>query len=320
MAGELGVNHKTVRAAVRQLEEEGVLVGQGPGRERLIVIPRGEVSPMRVAVLSRSRESREDVNLSKCMQALAEEGHTPFFAGKSQQDLKGKGSRISSLVNQTEADAWLVNGGSREVLEWFSKQPIPSFALFGRRSGLPLAAVGPDKKAAYAEVGRHLADLGHRRIVLLCSEDRRVPGPGATEQAFLDALESRGIQTGAAYNLPDWEDSSEGLDQILTSLFQVTPPTALLIDMSNVFNAAYQILLRRGIRVPQNVSLISTDWDVLFELFEPSVAHIDWDLRPVVRRVAQWANNVSRGRRDVRQSLTPAKYVEGGTVEAVPGG
>ncbi|MCE9610520.1 MAG: GntR family transcriptional regulator [Chthoniobacter sp.] len=34
---ELGVNRKTVEAALRQLEREGLLAGQGAGRRRLIV-------------------------------------------------------------------------------------------------------------------------------------------------------------------------------------------------------------------------------------------------------------------------------------------
>ena len=48
--------------------------------------------------------------------------------------------RVSRFVRKTKADAWIVCAGSREVLEWFSAQPVPAFALFGRRDGLPIAA------------------------------------------------------------------------------------------------------------------------------------------------------------------------------------
>ena len=38
---------------------------------------------------------------------------------------------------------------------------------------------------------------------------------------------------------------------------------------------------------------------------------------PLVRRVTRWAANVSRGKEDLRQSLTPAVFVEGGTIGPV---
>ena len=34
----------------------------------------------------------------------------------------------------------------------------------------------------------------------------------------------------------------------------------------------------------------------------------------LLRRVVQWAANVSHGKKDLRQSLTPAEFVVGGTI------
>ena len=36
----------------------------------------------------------------------------------------------------------------------------------------------------------------------------------------------------------------------------------------------------------------------------------------MVRRIVRWATNVSRGRKDVKQSFVAAEYVPGGTVGA----
>ena len=53
LAAQLEVNRKTVEAALRQLEREGLLVGMGPGRNRRIVRPSGKASPrqLKVAIL-----------------------------------------------------------------------------------------------------------------------------------------------------------------------------------------------------------------------------------------------------------------------------
>ena len=105
-----------------------------------------------------------------------------------------------------------------------------------------------------------------------------------------------------------------GFQECLESLFRVTPPTALIIDESPFFLAALQFCARKGLRVPQDVSLICTDDDPHFAWFTPEVAHIRWDRRPVVRRIVRWAANVSRGKTDLRQTLTQAEFVEGGTI------
>ena len=102
------------------------------------------------------------------------------------------------------------------------------------------------------------------------------------------------------------------------SLFRVTPPTALIIDEAPFFIATQQFLASRGIRVPQQVSLICTDADSTFTWCLPSVSHIRWDSRLVARRIVRWAAAVSRGRKDVKQSFTLAEFVKGGTIGPVP--
>ena len=220
--------------------------------------------------------------------------------------------RIARMVEQTEADAWIVMAGSQAVLEWFSSQPFPAFALFGRRSGLPIAAVGPDKRSGYLNAVRELVRLGHRRIVLMARPRRRLPKPGAAEQAFLDELAAQGLAV-SDYNLPAWQETSHDFHSRLDALFQVTPPTALMIDEVLLFTAAQQFLAQRRLRVPQEVSLICTDHDPSFEWCEPPITHFRWDSRPIVRRVVRWAGNVSRGKKDLRQTLTPVEFVTGGT-------
>jgi hypothetical protein len=87
-----------------------------------------------------------------------------------------------------------------------------------------------------------------------------------------------------------------------------------------LFHAAKDHLARRGLLAPEHVSLICDDPDLTFGWCEPTIAHIAWDHRPIVRRVLHWAGNVARGRTDHRQSFTLARFVEGGTVGPVPKG
>lgn len=316
----LGVNPKTVEVALQQLEHEGLLVGQGPGRRRLIVSSGRRVTrPLRVAILLGEPSDRHLEYIVELQHALLEAGHTVIFPDMYLLHLSAQVARIDRLVKETAADAWVLCGSTRKVLEWFCTKPTPVFALFGRRAGLPIAATGPDKPPALAAAARHLIGLGHRRIVLLVRRMRRLPEPGRSEQAFLTELEAGGIATGT-FNLPDWEETREGFQEILSGLFRVTPPTALIVDEAPFFAAAQQFLARRGLRVPEKVSLVCTDSDPTFAWCMPSIAHIGWDSRPVVRRIVRWAAAVSQGQRDVRQTSVRAEFVVGGTVGPAPGG
>jgi hypothetical protein len=318
LAAELGVNGKTVEAALRLLEREKLLVSQGPGRRRRIVLPEDAAvfTSLRVAVLDYDPVSRQDTYMIDLLHRLTEEGHVAISTRKTLLELGMKVNRVEQLVKETAADAWVVVGGSREILEWFASQPFPALALFGRRRGLCLAGVGPDKLPAIQELTRRLIELGHRRIVLLVRAERRLPQPGAAERAFLGTLAAHGIRPDA-FHLPDWEESVDGFHRCLEELFRVTPPTALIVDEAPFFMAAMQFCARRGIRVPEDVSLACCDADPNFSWCKPAITHIRWNSRPVVRRIMRWAANVSRGMDDRSQTETRAELATGGTIDKV---
>lgn len=319
LAVELGVGANTVEAALRLLEKEGLLANQGRRRGRLIVAPgSGQVGrKLRVAILVGEDADRRLEYMVKLEHELRVAGHRAIHLTQTLLgDLGMDVDRVAKVVTKTQADAWILVGGSREVLTWFCEQSTPAMAIFGRRRGLAMAGVGPDKPPACAEATRILIGLGHRRIVLLARRMRRLPMPGGTERAFLSELAAQGIPP-SSYHLPDWEEHIDGFHERLKSLFRVTPPTALIIDEAPFYVAAQQFLAGRGLRVPEDVSLVCTDDDATFAWCRPSVAHIRWDSRPVVRRVLRWAANISRGQVDVRQTLTPAEFVQGGTIGPV---
>ena len=252
----------SVEAALRELEREGLLVPQGHGRGRLIDLKGGgePVHGLRVAVLvGDAADLRLDYQIEIAHQ-LTEAGHKVVYPPRTMSELGMNVHRIARMVENTGADAWQVMAGPREVLEWFSARNLPVIGVFGRRRGLQIAGVGPDKPSAYVAATRMLIGLGHRRIVLLARTRRRLPEPGASERAFLDELIAHGIAAGS-YHLPEWEESVEGFHARLESLFQLTPPTALIIDEAPLFAATQQFLAGRRLRVPEDVSLVCTDAD-----------------------------------------------------------
>jgi DNA-binding LacI/PurR family transcriptional regulator len=103
----------------------------------------------------------------------------------------------------------------------------------------------------------------------------------------------------------------------MESLFKTTPPTALIIDETCWFIAALAFLIRRGIRVPEQVSLVSGDCETTLDVCHPRFAHMRWDNSLIVRRVVRWVDAVRKGKADRKIINISAEFVPGGSIGPV---
>lgn len=314
LAGELGVGKSTMEAALNLLEAEGLLVSRGTGRQRRINLKNTRsIRGLRIQILLYEETDRKLDYLVETVFKLQLAGHTARFSDKTLTGMGMDLKRVTRFVRSTETDALVVQGASREILEWFATRSQPVYALFGRQSSVNIGGTGTLKSPALAEAVGRLVDLGHRRIVMLTHAERRKPEPGLLEKRFLKTLAQHGLPSGS-FNLPDWDDNPRGLQRCLDSLFAITPPTALVISEPQLFLAAQQHLSLRGIVAPRDVSMLCGDYNPVFDWARPTVSHLRWDTRPLVRQVGRWVNQVARGRNVRRQKLIEAEFVEGGTI------
>jgi DNA-binding LacI/PurR family transcriptional regulator len=315
----LGVGTKTVVGALEILKREGLVEGHGERRRaRIVADALGKGGGLAVRMLLYEESDARDEHTVELKYQLEKRGHQLEFAPRTLTDLNFDEKRVARMVEKTGGDAWVVRAGSREVLHWFAEQPVPSFAMFGRQTGLPMASLATLKSPAVAEALQRLVELGHRRIVMMTREERRKPTPGFLERRFLEELGRLGIPTGE-FNLPDWEDEPGGFHRCLDSLFRHTPPTALFLAEPTLYFSTQQYLLRKRIAVPRDVSLISLDDHPAFAWFDPVVSMIRTDTKKWVPRVVRWVYNVASGREDRRETLIRSEFVVGGTIGPAPG-
>jgi DNA-binding LacI/PurR family transcriptional regulator len=317
LAVELGVSHTTMEAAMRRLAKEGLLVSQGTGKRRRIVLPEGGpiTRHFRLRIIPYESADRNLPTFMGLLDQLNKSGFTAKLAAKSLLDLGMNEQRVARFVRGVPSDAWIVGAGSHEVLEWFGNQPMPVFALFGDWSELSIGGIRVRKDIR--PVIQKLIHLGHRRIVLLARGDHMKPEPPLYMQNFLDTLRSEGIEPGS-YHLPVFGYQPEQLHRCLDSLFKLSPPTAIFVEENHIMLAVRDHLARRGIIAPHDVSLICLDHDDSFVWCDPVVAHFAWDFLSINRRIVSWAKNVARGKNDRRQTATMARFIEGGTIGPVP--
>jgi DNA-binding LacI/PurR family transcriptional regulator len=317
LASSLGVSPNTVIEAIGQLEREGFLEPQGHGRRSRIMFPKGVARPaFRVTLLP---YERADIHLDyviEIQRRLKEEGYDVHVTEKSLMDMRLDVGRISRMANRTKTDAWVVISAPREILEWFVKHSVPTFALFGRFRRLPMAGIGLDKVPAFRAAVRRLVELGHRRIVMLQPKHNRLPEPALLVRETLEEMEAHGIRT-SPYNIPDWEPNPKGLWQRLDSLFAVSPPTAIILDRGNELMSTQQYLAQKGLFAPRDLSLISDD-NTAFRWCDPPISCIQWPKNQWERRVINWVGNVAKGKDDRRKVFVKARFIEKGTVGPAP--
>ena len=314
---ELGVNRNTIEAALKLVEKKGALKNMGTGRRRKIVLPEDHAPPaLRVAVLFYDKGDEAHDLFTRFQNKLKAAGHTVVHAPKNLTDLGGNTRRLARMVKETEADAWVVAGGSGEVLQWFEQGQIPVFALYGAFGRLRIAGITANKVPAIVAATRRLIALGHQRIVMLESR-ATLSNPGPDSVAFRDELAAHSIETGN-YNMPGWEGGFDGLYRCLESLFSHTPPTAIFVYSAAEYFATTQFLLHRGLQVPQDVSLICCDVAPYFKRYQPTISYVRWNDQLMVNRIGRWANNISQGKEDTRQTLIDAEFIEGGTIGPAP--
>lgn len=321
LAVDLAVSKDTVRAALKQLEDDGTLKPQGSGKRRQIITSRRAAArdrSLRIGILLPIPLHQDNTHTHRLMlrivNAIEGAGHSCMMVVQPVLPTSRQHHRsLAKLVTETAADAWLVYSAPAEVLTWFSLQPLPTLALGGRFEGLPLASSRTDLTEAMHQCVDTLVSVGHKRIVLIAPEFWRRPLPNPTCQALLTRLAHHGLPS-SEYNLPAWEETPEGLAAVFTALFFATPPTALLLADPSYSSAARAWLGEHNRLVPQDVSFVNILHDPVFHLHHPPYATFDWPETGHLRRIQRWLKNLVTGHSDHESFIAHATFIPGGTI------
>jgi LacI family transcriptional regulator len=125
----------------------------------------------------------------------------------------------------------------------------------------------------------HLIDLGHEKIAILCG-NQRDSSARQRLQGFEKAMHDRGLKIDPDYiGTGDWgADSAYAKMKTLMSL--PTPPTALFASNYQIAVGALTWLKEQGLKVPDDLSLVSFDDVAAFRLHEAGITAI---AQPIAR-------------------------------------
>ena len=193
LAERFQVSRKTVRKALAELREEGVLQTER-NRGSVIAATRGHrrraTTPRIALLLPEPLEGSRPFTalwVNRLMGLLQEIGYPlQIFHGTKYYGASAARS-LARLTSAHPARCWIVARSNRPLQEWFAASGVPALVCGSAHSGVALPSVDVDHRA----LCRHSAALfrrhGHRRLALFLEHGGH-GGDMESEQGFREGL------------------------------------------------------------------------------------------------------------------------------------
>ena len=120
----------------------------------------------------------------------------------------------------------------------------------------------------------HLLELGHRRIAFLCIDLR---GCRPRYKAYCDQLEKNGVEVDPAYvreGIREAYTPNPGYLLTKALLELPKPPTAIQTLNDHLAYGAYKAIFEKGLRVPEDISVVGYDDLPLSQLLQPPLTSV----------------------------------------------
>lgn len=197
-------------------------------------------------------------------------------------------SSITRFVGQSRVDGLLLIppiGDVTAVLDALEAIELP-YARIAPLDGRPGLGVSVDDRHAAASVVEHLTGLGHRRIGFICGH----PEHGASRARL------EGYRLGLARADIDYErelvvegrfDADSGRRAAEHFLEMAEPPTAIFSSNDEMAAGLMQVVLERGWRIPEQLSVAGFDDTPLSRNIWPPLTTVRQPIRPMALRATE---------------------------------
>jgi DNA-binding LacI/PurR family transcriptional regulator len=192
---------------------------------------------------------------ASAQERLAEQGQTLKFIMARLRHFVDPARQLGRMVRKHSPAVWILASASEEAQLWFARHLIPAFLYGPPFPGVNLPFVTSDWENAAFDAGTQLALQGHQIVGLLESQEH-CPGFLMRESGLHRAL----VEGGSKGQFIVFKDggSSPSVAHSLESVFRLKPrPTALILSCASQLLTCYSWLASRGIRVPEDISIIS---------------------------------------------------------------
>jgi DNA-binding LacI/PurR family transcriptional regulator len=277
LAETLHVSRKTIRKSIAQLQRDGVIKTSRRRGHRIVAPPslgpRPEVSVGLLTPESIDQMPSHTALWVDELRALLFEQGIRLSAYSNRRFFgRSAANALPRLVAQSPQTCWLMTHSNEAMQRWFLDHRVPCIIAGSCHRGVALPNVDLD----YFAVCRHAVGTmlrhGHRRLAFLLQQSQR-GGDLESEAGFLDGARRAGC-TEVEPVIVRHDGTVEGAWRTLARLFDsaAAPPTALLVAKPAFYLTTVTFLAHRGLRVGEQVSLVSRDHGSFLSYLRPTPA------------------------------------------------
>lgn len=219
-------------------------------------------------------------------------------------------SHTPNKLARVDHDEWaqrMQESGRTGIIFVTSEVTTDQVAAFARRdiSVVVIDPLNPPPPGGFASVGatnwaggkaaaEHLLGLGHERIAFF-------GGPSAAEcsiarlHGYLAALMGRGITPRTEYIFDGAFNRGSGVEAARKVLALKEPPTAIFAASDSIALGVLEVARERGLRVPEDLSLVGFDGTPLAEQTLPRLTSVAQPLQEMGRAALRGVLRLSQG-------------------------
>jgi LacI family transcriptional regulator len=179
----------------------------------------------------------------------------------------------------------IVTPADRAAAIVLTKAGVPVVEVDRRLARVPCDAVVLDNERGGQDATAHLLDLGHRRVALLMAATDWTSDAGRLH-GYVAAHDERGVPLDERLVLPLPFQAPDAEERI-EALLEQQGPTAIFAANNTLAERAWRVLRRRGLRLPQDVSLVAFDDVPWMAMVDPGITTVAQPTFDMGRRAAQ---------------------------------
>ncbi len=216
---------------------------------------------------------------------LAEAGYTLLLANTDND--ADKEHHILEVMVRRRIDGLVMATANRETgLPAFLRDATYPVVLVNRTlDDATLPSVAGDDHVGMGLAVRHLADLGHERIALICGPDSVSTGLNR-RQAFVTWMKTLGLEPDLV-ETSTWFSSQHGADAFTRLLASGREFTAVITASDLLALGCYDAAAARGLHVPDDVSVVGYDDMPYTDRLDPPLTTVHIPLYEVGVRAAE---------------------------------
>ncbi|MGO4731233.1 LacI family DNA-binding transcriptional regulator [Paenibacillus sp. 2KB_22] len=190
--------------------------------------------------------------------------------GNSDEDYNKEKDYVDAILSTRVDGVLFAPAGDRSLthLKQLQERHIPFVFLDRTVPGITSDIIAGDSREGAIELIRYLVQLGHRRIALV-NGSSEVSTARLREEGYIEGMREVGVDIDPELVLRtgyrDFSDE-EGLDQLLS---QPEKPTAIFAANNMLAIGVIRLLRKRGLRVPEDISVVCFDDLDLASAFDP---------------------------------------------------